>query len=140
MLKKQRNYLPNDRETCGKLFRWISGHSFHRYHNFLIDPENTGTSLCRACKEEREETSHLYAFCGGLVHLRMKILGQLTLGTQFEWQPHQLITMINYIDKLYPEINIPGHIPIYNNQGHDSLEDIGLRRNNSSQSNQDRVG
>jgi hypothetical protein len=24
-----------DKPICAKLFRWISGHSFHRYHNYL---------------------------------------------------------------------------------------------------------
>jgi hypothetical protein len=92
------------------------------------------------CKEEREETSHLFAFCGGLVHLRMKIIGQLTLDTQFTWQPHQLVQMIEHIDKLYPEIDTPGQIPTYNNQENDSREDIGLVRGFSTHSNQGSVG
>jgi hypothetical protein len=106
------------------MFRWISGHSFHRYHNYLTDPDKFETSLCRACKEKREETSHLYAFCDGLAHVRMRILGKTLLEPSFEWQPHQLISMIEIIDKLYPEEGIGGNMANGNDNRQDGLEDM----------------
>jgi ribonuclease HI len=124
--KKLLNY---ERQSCAQLFRWISGHSFHRYHNYLLNPDLYGSSTCRACKEEREETSHLFAFCDGLCHLRMRILGKLKLNDNFEWTPHQLLTMIQAIDLIYPEEGMPGNIS-HNIDPQTGRTDIGLQHPN----------
>jgi ribonuclease HI len=123
-IRKSKKLMSYDKQTCGKMFRWISGHSFHRYHNYLTDPERFGSSMCRACREEREETSHLFAFCGGLAHVRMRLLGKAMLDQKFDWQPHQLISMIEITDKLYPEEGVKGDIPT--SIGQEGLADIGL--------------
>jgi hypothetical protein len=90
-----------------------------------FDSTRFGTSLCRACKEDREETSHLIAFCDGLAHPRMRVFGRAMLDPHFEWQPHQLLSMIEIIDKLVPEEGTYGNIPTANDRP-DGLEDIGL--------------
>jgi ribonuclease HI len=92
-----------NRETCAKLFRWITGHSFHRYHNHLTNPTIHTNPACRICNHEKEETSHLFAQCPGLTPIRMKICGMATLPTNYNWSPHMLLSMINEIDKICPE-------------------------------------
>jgi ribonuclease HI len=102
--KLSKKLLSYDRQTCAKLFRWISGHSFHNYHNNLLHPEKFISSKCRACDLGREETSHLFAYCNGLAQIRMKILGCPTLAEQFLWSPHQLLSMIREVDGICPEL------------------------------------
>jgi ribonuclease HI len=101
--KKSQKLLCYDRQTCAKLFRWISGHSFHRYHNHLTNPTIFDNPRCRNCDNEKEEPSHLFAHCTGLMQIRMNTLGKHTLEDRFEWTPYQLLTMINKIDKICPE-------------------------------------
>jgi hypothetical protein len=60
-------------------------------------------SKCRLCNEEKEETSHLYAFCNGLIPIRMRKLGSMCLANNFSWSPYQLLTMIHEIDQICPE-------------------------------------
>jgi ribonuclease HI len=106
--KLTQKLLNYDKTNCARLFRWTSGHSFHRYHNHLLQPEVFTSPKCRACQNANEETSHLYAFCPGLAHIRIKTLGAVQLNENFEWKPQQLMAMINEIDKLYPEEGKPG--------------------------------
>jgi hypothetical protein len=101
--RKSTKLLAYDRETFGQIFRWISGHSFHRYHNHLTYPDKFPSSLCRICKEEREETHHLFAHCCGLAHTRMRVLGKSYLEEKFDWTPNELRTMITAIEMQYPE-------------------------------------
>jgi ribonuclease HI len=101
--------LSYDKSICAKLFRWTSGHSFHRYHNHLIDPETFTSPKCRACQTAREEISHLFAHCPGLSHIRMKIIGSVTLNEDFEWKPQQLLNMIREIEKICPEEGLPNN-------------------------------
>jgi hypothetical protein len=58
---------------------------------------------CGNCDYEKEETSHLFAHCTGLMQIRMLTLGKPTLEDGFDWTPHQLKTMIEKIDKICPE-------------------------------------
>jgi hypothetical protein len=44
---------------------------------------------------------------------------------------HQLISMIEIIDRLYPEEGVKGNIPT--RIGHEGLEDIGLTQENDEQ-------
>jgi ribonuclease HI len=92
-----------NKETCAKLFRWITGHSFHRYHNHLTKPTIYMNPACRICNYEKEETSHLFAQCPGLAPIRMKICGMTSFSTNHNWSPHLLLSMINEIDKICPE-------------------------------------
>jgi ribonuclease HI len=101
--KNSKKLLSYDRPTCAKLFRWVSGHSFHRYHNHITNPTTYNSPLCRACKTEKEETSHLFAHCHGLAQQRMKICGTVTLPENFKWTPHMLLAMTKEIDKICPE-------------------------------------
>jgi ribonuclease HI len=101
--KIAKKLLTYDKQTCAKLFRWISGHSFHRYHNNLTSPNNFDNPSCRICGHEKEETSHLFAYCPGLAQLRMKICGQTTLSDPLKWTPGQLLKLIYEIDKICPE-------------------------------------
>jgi hypothetical protein len=61
---------------------------------------------CRNCDNEKEEPSHLFAHCTGLMQIRMSTLGKHTLEDRFDWTPHQLLTMINKIDNICPEEGI----------------------------------
>jgi ribonuclease HI len=101
--KLSKKLMMYERQTCAKLFRWITGHSFHRYHNHLTAPELFGNPLCRACNTQREETSHLYAHCPSLTPIRMKLWGVPSLPDGFQWSPSQLLEMITEIDKICPE-------------------------------------
>jgi ribonuclease HI len=101
--KLAKQLLNYDKQTCAKLFRWISSHSFHRYHNHITNSTKFNDPNCRACLTEREETSHLYAHCTGLSQLRMKVLGSQLLDQEFKWTPNQLLSMIHEIDKHIPE-------------------------------------
>jgi ribonuclease HI len=101
--KLSKRLLMYDRQTCAKLFRWISGHSFHRYHNHLTNPESFTNPKCRLCNETKEETSHLFAFCQALSPVRMSKIGSERLSEHFSWTPNQLLTMINAIDQICPE-------------------------------------
>jgi hypothetical protein len=78
-------------------------HSFHRYHNHLLKPGLFASPSCRLCGEEKEETSHLFAFCPGLSSIRMRIIGTPVLEEHFKWNPSQLLAMIKEIDKICPE-------------------------------------
>jgi ribonuclease HI len=102
-MKLTQKLLNYDKSTCAKLFRWVSGHSFHRYHNNLLHPEKFTNPQCRACDNAKEETSHLFAYCPGLAPIRSRILGVPTLNENFEWKPQQLLAMIKEIDKICPE-------------------------------------
>jgi ribonuclease HI len=116
--KITKRLLTYDKQTCAQLFRWISGHSFHRYHNSLVHPDRFLSPKCRMCDANKEETSHLFAHCPGLAHIRMKICGQQTLSETFEWTPTMLLAMIKEIDKICPEEGM-----VYdstNNQRHDA--------------------
>jgi hypothetical protein len=105
--KLSKRLLMFDRPICAKLFRWISGHSFHRYHNHITNPTAFESPTCRICKEEREETSHLFAHCHGLAQIRMKICGLITLPEKFNWSPTTLLAMINETEKICPEEGLP---------------------------------
>jgi ribonuclease HI len=94
--------LTYDKQTCAQIFRWVCGHSFHRYHNFLLNPEIFTNPSCRLCGAEKEETSHLFAFCPGIAPIRMRIIGTPIL-EHFKWSPSQLLAMIKEIDKICPE-------------------------------------
>jgi ribonuclease HI len=95
--------LSYDRQECARLFRWISGLSFHRYHNHLLQPETYPDPSCRLCSNDKEETSHLFATCPGLAHIRQSTIGQLSLTSPIKWSPHQLLSMIHRIDQICPE-------------------------------------
>jgi ribonuclease HI len=101
--KIAKKLLSYNKQTCGKLFRWISGHSFHRYHNSLTTPNNFNDPTCRCCGYEKEEANHLFAFCPGLAQCRMKVCGQTILSDPFKWTPGLLLEMIHEIDKICPE-------------------------------------
>jgi ribonuclease HI len=106
--KISKKLLTYDKQTCAKIYRWISGHSFHRYHNHLIAPDTFNNPSCRICGYDKEETSHLFAYCPGLAQLRMKICGQPILPEIFKWTPIQLLAMINEIDKVCPDEGMIG--------------------------------
>jgi ribonuclease HI len=101
--KITKNLLTYNKQTCAQLFRWISGHSFHRYHNNLLYPDKFMSPKCRLCEASKEETSHLFAYCPGLAQVRMRICGLPILDADFSWTPTQLLTMIKEIEKLCPE-------------------------------------
>jgi hypothetical protein len=90
--KISKQLLTYDKPTCAKLFRWISGHSFHRYHNFLTTPILFSDPTCRICGQGNEETNHLFAYCEGLTQIRMKICGLTILPEPFKWTPNILHT------------------------------------------------
>jgi hypothetical protein len=81
----------------------IGGHSFHRYHNSLVYPDKFESPKCRLCDSNKEETSHLFAYCPGLAQIRMRICGQQRLSDDFKWTPTMLLAMIKEIDKVCPE-------------------------------------
>jgi ribonuclease HI len=101
--KITKKLLTYRKQSCAQIFRWISGHSFHRYHNNLLYPDMYVSPKCRMCEASKEETSHLFAYCPGLAHIRMRICGQPILDTPFSWSPTQLNAMIQEIDKICPE-------------------------------------
>jgi ribonuclease HI len=101
--KITKKLLTYGKQTCAQIFRWISGHSFHRYHNSLVYPDKYESSKCRMCDTIKEETSHLFAHCPGLAQIRMRICGQPILGEEFAWTPSMLLAMIKEIDKICPE-------------------------------------
>jgi ribonuclease HI len=101
--KKSKQLLAYDKPTCARLFRWISGHSFHRYHNHLTSPSKYDDPTCRTCGNSREETHHLFAYCTGLTPSRMKICGLPILPEPFGWTPATLLSMIKEIENICPE-------------------------------------
>jgi ribonuclease HI len=101
--QKAKKLMTYNREHFAELFRWISGHSFHRYHNSLTNPENFPDPTCRACGIDREETGHLFAECPALSQTRYKILGHHILPLDFQWTPSNLQAMVNAITERYPE-------------------------------------
>jgi hypothetical protein len=98
--KKIMNYC---RESFAELFRWISGHSFHRYHNSITRPLEFPDPTCRACGIHIEETSHLFAECPALAQLRYNTLGLHILPENYNWTPDKLQEMIKAISIKYPE-------------------------------------
>jgi ribonuclease HI len=101
--KLTKRLLTYDKQTCAQIFRWISGHSFHRYHNSLVYPNKFESPKCRLCDANKEETSHLFAYCPGLAQIRMRVCGQQRLSDNFKWTPTMLLAMIKEIDKVCPE-------------------------------------
>jgi hypothetical protein len=101
--KKSRALLNYDRVDYAEVFRWASGHSFHRYHNFLTRPEKFYSPRCRACGEEKEESSHLYAYCSALGHVRMRTLGVPGYAGGFEWTGRSVLDMARRIGMICPE-------------------------------------
>jgi ribonuclease HI len=100
---KSRKIMNYNRESFAELFRWISGHSFHRYHNSITRPLEFPDPTCRACGIHIEETSHLFAECPALAQTRYKILGLHILPENYNWTPDKLQNMIREISKRYPE-------------------------------------
>jgi hypothetical protein len=92
-----------NRENFAELFRWISGHSFHRYHNSITRPTEFPDPTCRACGIHIEETSHLFAECPALSHIRYHTLGHHILPEDYRWTPDKLQEMIKKIAIKYPE-------------------------------------
>jgi hypothetical protein len=101
--QKSKKLMTYSREHFAELFRWISGHSFHRYHNSLTNPENFPDPTCRACGIDREETGHLFAECPALSQTRFKILGHHILPIDYQWTPSNLQAMIKATTERYPE-------------------------------------
>jgi hypothetical protein len=101
--KISKQLLLYDKATCAKLFRWISGHSFYRYHNFLTTPTLFNDPTCRMCGQGNEENNHLFAYCEGLTPIRMKVCGLTILPESFKWTPTILLAMIREIEKICPE-------------------------------------
>jgi ribonuclease HI len=97
--------LMYNKETCAKLFRWVSGHSFHRYHNHITNPLAFNNPTCRACNTDREETYHLFATCKALAPIRMKSCSRPFLNSNPSWSPGLLLQIIKEIDKICPEEN-----------------------------------
>jgi hypothetical protein len=56
---KSKHILQLDRDTLGRLFRWISGHNFLLRHSNLLQPVHFPNPLCRLCNFEPETSSHL---------------------------------------------------------------------------------
>jgi hypothetical protein len=102
-VKTSKNMLKYNRETYGELFRWITGHSFHRYHNSLTNPIEYPDPTCRACGIAREENGHLIMDCPVFATTRHKIFGQHILQPGFTWEPGNLLKMINVIKNTVPE-------------------------------------
>jgi ribonuclease HI len=105
--KKAKELIELNREEYAKIFRWASGHSFHRYHNHVTNSEKFPSPLCRVCGQDREETSHLYAYCYGLNNIRVRTLGVISFGTKIEWTGRQLLAMARKTEELCPE-EVPG--------------------------------
>jgi ribonuclease HI len=101
--RKSNDMLRYSRDTYGKLIRWITGHSFHRYHNSITTPEEFPDYTCRACGIDREENNHLIMTCPVFMNARHKIFGQHILNQNFDWQPTELLEMIDYIERTVPE-------------------------------------
>jgi ribonuclease HI len=116
--KLTKKLLTYNKETCARIFRWVSGHSFHRYHNHITNPLSFNDPTCRACKAEREETFHLFAKCTALAPIRMKICGKPTLNDNPNWAPGLLLQIIQEIEKICPEEN-----PHMLNDAHDVMPD-----------------
>jgi hypothetical protein len=91
------------RESFAELFRWISGHSFHRYHNSITRPQEFPDPTWRACGIHIEETSHLFAECPALAQLRYNTLGLHIQPENYNWTPNKLQEMIRAISIKYPE-------------------------------------
>jgi hypothetical protein len=102
-IKTSKNMLKYNRETYGELFRWITGHSFHRYHNSLTNPIDYPDPTCRACGIAREENGHLIMDCPVFATTRHKIFGHHILQPGFKWEPGTLLEMINVIKNTVPE-------------------------------------
>jgi ribonuclease HI len=100
---KSRKLMNYNRESFAELFRWISGHSFHRYHNSITRPLEFPDPTCRACGIHAKETSHLFAECPALSQMRYKILGMHVLPEDYNWSPDKLQEMIKEISKKFPE-------------------------------------
>jgi hypothetical protein len=62
---------------------------------------------CIEILTDREETSHLYAFCQGLTQIRMRLFGKTMFEDRFEWSPKQLLNFIKEVDKICPEEGHP---------------------------------
>jgi ribonuclease HI len=100
---KSRKIMNYGRESFAELFRWISGHSFHRYHNSITRPLEFPDPTCRACGIHIEETSHLFAECPALAQIRFRTLGLHVLPENYNWTPDKLQNMIREISTKYPE-------------------------------------
>jgi hypothetical protein len=98
--KISKQLLAYDKPTCAKLFRWITGHSIHRYHNHLTSPTIFRDPTCRTCGQGKEETNHLFAYCTGLAPSRMEICGLTTLPEPFGWTPAILLSMAREAEKV----------------------------------------
>jgi hypothetical protein len=61
-------------------------------------------NVCRAFNQEREETSHLYAYCTKLAQIRMKVCGTIfAFSGNFGRTPQELLKMAKELDNICPE-------------------------------------
>ncbi len=52
-----KNILKLDRQTVGLILQALIGHNYLNYHRSIVDQSHS--SVCRFCEEEREEFTHL---------------------------------------------------------------------------------
>ena len=101
-----------NRTNVGRLVRFLTGHTFLKRQNAIVNRENTfdplGNISCRLCDTDAEETPHhLITDCGKLSFWRAGTMGDRILGEFPEWDPLQLIEFLGYYDitKLEDEID-----------------------------------
>jgi hypothetical protein len=62
-----------NREECGEMLRFLTGHNFLNRHQSLVD--GTTSPLCRLCEEDEETSYHLTAECPVLQTQRKEVFG-----------------------------------------------------------------
>ena len=83
------NYIRQlDRQELGPWVQFITGHSFLRRHQHLVTSK--GEPVCRLCKEDVEDSEHLFSSCVGLRSERFNILHHHRLPNPLEWEPTEL--------------------------------------------------
>ena len=83
------NYIRQlNRQELGPWVQFITGHSFLRRHQHLVTSE--GEPVCRLCKEDVEDSEHLFSSCVGLRSERFDILHHHRLPNPLKWEPTEL--------------------------------------------------
>ncbi len=103
--KKSKSYflIKQGKTTLFRLIQFITGHTFMRRHNYLVQGNGDEPQPpCRLCLQGEETPHHLLHYCDAIARTRMMIFGNYILhhnteGYELKWNGGQLKTFSSFV-------------------------------------------